>query len=205
MKRKWIVIFISLAMFGCAAGYKPISPTNLNYRTNSLNEGVHFSYKYDVLAEKGNKKYARKEISNNLKLVAVKISNYTDKSLVVGQDINFYSGYNLLVPVDPNIIKKEIKQSSASYLLYLLLTPLKLYVSTTNENGVSVETYPIGYGLGPGLSLINMAISAGSNQKFADEINNYSLIGTEIKKGETVYGLVGFRDLGYDHIKIKIE
>jgi hypothetical protein len=170
-----------------------------------LNDGLSFAYKYDVLLEKGNKKYSRKENNKKIKLVAVRITNYTDYTLKVGEDINFYSGNKELIPIDPNIIKKEIKQYTGSYLLYLLLTPLKLHVTKTNELGYQTESYSIGYGIGPGVTLLNVAISGSANQKFADELNNYSIHGMELKKGETIYGIVGFRDLGYDPIKIQME
>lgn len=202
---KLVVAFSILLLFSCAASYKPISPSNLNYTANRLDDGIIFSYKYDVLLEKGNRKYARKERNHNVKVVAVKITNHSDQALKIGEDIQFFSGNNLLIPMDPNTLKREVKQSTASYLLYMLLTPLKLNVTKTDEYGFETETYSIGYGVGPGVTLFNMAISGTANQNFSNEINNYSLNGTILEKGKTVYGILGFRNIGYDPLKIKVN
>ncbi|MFC2151421.1 hypothetical protein ACFLSE_02755 [Bacteroidota bacterium] len=199
--KKAVLFILPVFLFSCAASYKPIYPPKLNYSAHRLDDGISFSYKYDVLSEKGNRKYSRKEEIKRIKLVAVKITNNTDSILKIGQDIQFYSGSNQLIPMDPNTVKHEVKQYTFSYMLYLLLTPLKLYVS----DGYNVETYSIGYGLGPGISLINMAIAGNANSEFSKELTEYSIVGVDLEKGETIYGMIGFKDMGYDPIKIKVN
>ena len=55
--------------------------------------------------------------------------------------------------------------------MYLLLTPTKL---TTINNG-EMNEYNIGYGLGPGLTLLNMAIAGSANSSFLYEMDTYDL------------------------------
>jgi hypothetical protein len=64
--------------------------------------------------------------------------------------------------VETEKLFKTVKQSPASYLWYLLLTPVQFYSgSTTTSNGYYTETkpansFPIGLIVGPGLAGGNM-------------------------------------------------
>ncbi len=184
---------------GCASVYKPINPPVINYQSHDLKDGISLSYKYDVLNEKGNRKYSKKENLKGIRVVSLKITNNTDSVINIGNDIIFYSGYKRVLPMDPIVVKNSIKQHSASYLLYFLLTPLKLYVTNSN----SVETYSIGYVLGPGIALGNLALAGTSNTKLLEELNAYNILNRDIKKGETVYGIIGIKERGYNPISIK--
>lgn len=184
---------------GCASSYIPINPPSISYASHDLKDGISLSYKYDVLREKKNKKYSKKEIYNRIKIVSVKITNNTDSVVTIGNDFAFYSGNKQLSLIEPNVLKKVFKQSSASYLFYLLMTPLKLYVADNN----SVETYSIGYALGPILSVGNLLVASSANSTFQKELDLYSIINTNIEKGETVYGIIGLEGIGYDPIYIK--
>ncbi|WP_255592561.1 hypothetical protein [Marixanthomonas sp. SCSIO 43207] len=58
----------------CASGYKMIEPKSINYVSRNENNGAKLEYKYDLL----DKKYAKKGV----RLVAVKITNESDKDLM---------------------------------------------------------------------------------------------------------------------------
>ena len=145
------IIFKALAicsialLSGCASVYRPINPKTINYTSHNLKDGISISYKYDVLKEKGNRKYARKEYVKDLKVISLKITNNTDSTIKLGKDFAFYSGSQQLFPMEPIVIKRSIKQATPSYLLYLLLTPLKLFVTTSDYSGITTESYSIGY------------------------------------------------------------
>src|SRR5690606_13907455 len=98
---------------------------SINYQTSLTNHNVDFSYKYDVLRERGNKKYAKKEFSNGVKIVAVKITNNANQSFVFGQHLKIHSNGNPVNLLEPQLMYKELKQGVPIYLLYLLLTPLQ--------------------------------------------------------------------------------
>jgi hypothetical protein len=196
------IILSSIFIFmGCAASYRPINPPTLNYYSNDFQDGVGFSYKYDVLKEKGNKKYAKKEDKRNIRIVAIKLINNTDTTINIGRDLLFYSGQNQLNLMDPLTIKNSIKQVVPGYLPYLFLTLLQLNVS----DGQTVESYPIGLVIGPAITIGNMAVAGSSNTSLFEELNEYNIIFKDIKKGETVYGIIGIHDEGYNPITIKLK
>ena len=96
----------------------------------------------------------------------------------------------------------ELKQSTGIYLLYLLLTPAKLNVSSSNGSSSST---PIGYALGPGIAGGNMIATGNANTNFKNELMQNNLLGVNIKKGTTVYGLVGLKSGSAENLKIKVQ
>lgn len=189
------IIFLS----SCAGSYKPIQPTHLYYVNTTTDNGIMFSYKHNVLSEAGNRKYAGKEKQKDIKLVAVRFINTSDSTFVIGKDIYFYNPYGQIYPIPPNAIKETIKQNVPSYLPYALFTLLNLTVSS----GRTVDVYPIGLVLGPVLTLGNMFVAGNSNARLSAELNQYNLIGKEIHKNDTLYGIIGVLGTGYDPITIK--
>jgi len=49
-----------------------------------------------------------------------------------------------------------------------------------------------------------MLIAGDANTKLLDELRLYNLIGRDIKPGETVYGIIGVRDIGYSPITVEV-
>ena len=190
------ILFLS----GCAASYRPIEPPSLNYTANDSQTGIEFAYRYDVLQEKGNKKYAKKEDVKDVKLVAVKLTNNTAGAINVGRDISFYAGQRRLTLLDPMVVKNTLRQIVPAYLPYLLLTFVNFYVS----NGTSTQVYPIGLVLGPGITIGNMVMAGTANKNMLIELNQYNLINKDIQKGETVYGIIGINNMGYDPLTVKM-
>jgi len=191
------IIFLS----ACAASFSPINPPSLNYDSHDSQDGIELSYQYDALRSRGNKKYANKEAKKGVKLIAVKLTNNTDSVINVGRDMVFYSGRNQIFPVAPLVIKESIKQIVPAYLPYMLLTFLNLYITPENE---PTETYRVGLALGPGITAINMLVAASANQALLDELSYYNIINQDIEAGETVYGILGVRDMGYSPISVKM-
>ena len=80
------IIFIAVCLFlftNCASGYKLINPPALNYNSGNDTEGVSMRYKYDLL----DKKYAKKEVKKDIKLVAISITNNSNRDLTFGKDL----------------------------------------------------------------------------------------------------------------------
>jgi hypothetical protein len=191
-----------LLLNSCASGYKNIEPKTLSFNSTTTTDNVSLAYKYDLL----DKKYRKKETNNNLKLVAVKITNSTDKDLVFGTDIKITTenGSELYL-LENDVVFKTIKQSPASYLWYLLLTPINFYTAKQNSYGQIEQTSstPVGLILGPGLAAGNMIAASSANAKFKNDLLNYNIVGQTIKKGETAYGLIGIKSNSYDSLKLK--
>ena len=197
---KITLLFIAIStLTNCASGYKMIEPKSINYVSTNETNNVKLEYKYDLL----DKKYAKKEIKKGVKLVAIKITNNSDKDLMFGRDVKltYGNGTEIFVMENENVFN-TLKQSPASYLWYLLLTPMNLY---TAENGQQTSSTPIGLVVGPGLAGGNMIAAGSANKKFKTEILEYNINGSLIKKGETKYGLIGIKSGSFDSLKLKIE
>lgn len=182
---------------GCAQNYYAINPSKISYNASNLLEDISLYYRYDVLDARGNSKLARKEKRLKVKLVAVKVTNNTDTTINIGRNALFFSGGSKIYPLDAISLKNNIKQSLPSQLLYLLLSPLNL---TLNNN----DPIPIGYFLGPAISGTNIVVAGKANKNFYKELEQNDILYRDIRVGETVYGLVGFQNLDYSPLTIKL-
>jgi hypothetical protein len=199
--QKTIFLALSVLMLSsCASRYKTINPETVNYGNITQDKNFSLSYKYGVLQNR----YAKKESKKLIRLLAVKMSNNSGRDLVFGKDIKLkYTNNNDLTLVDGNLVYNEVKQGTLIYLLYLLLTPATLKTTT---NGIETNSIPIGYALGPGLTLGNMASAGTANGNFRKDLQKYMIeSGSVIKNGETRFGLVALRSDNYDTINVKIE
>ncbi|WP_308990356.1 hypothetical protein QLS71_002585 [Mariniflexile litorale] len=197
---KLTLLFIAIStLTNCASGYKMIEPKSINYISTNETDNVKLEYKYDLL----DKKYAKKELKKGVKLVAIKITNNSEKDIMFGRDtkLTYANGSEIYVMENEKVFK-TLKQSPASYLWYLLLTPMNFY---TAENGQQTSSTPIGLIVGPGLAGGNMIAAGSANKKFRTEVLEYNINGTLIKKGETKYGLIGIKSDSFDSLKLKIE
>jgi len=190
-------------MTSCATGYKLIKPDSINYISTNQDNEVKLEYKYDLL----DKRYAGKEAKKEVKLVAVKITNESDKDLMFGRDIKLtYENGKELFIMENDKIFRTLKQSPPSYLFYLLLTPLNLYTSTnTDGRETRSSSIPVGLVLGPALAGGNLITAASANKKFRTELAVHNINGIVIKKGETKYGLIGIKSNTFDALRIKLE
>ncbi|TBN00863.1 hypothetical protein EYD45_13635 [Hyunsoonleella flava] len=198
-----VLSVIIASVFSCASRYIAISPSTINYVSENKSEGLKLEYKYDLL----DKKYAKKEEKKGVKLVAVKITNNTESDLVFGKDftLGYANGSDVHV-MDLETTFRLLKQSPATHLFYLLLTPVNLYTTETS-NGVQETTSstPIGLVLGPGLAAGNMIAAGSANTKFKTEMQDNNVYGATIKSGETKVGLVGIKSYSYDALSIKFN
>ena len=194
-----LLCIVISTLSNCASGYKMIEPKFINYVSTHETDNVKLEYKYDLL----DKKYAKKELKKGVKLVAVKITNNSEKDVMFGRDakLTYENGTEIFVMENKKVFT-TLKQSPASYLWFLLLTPMNLY---TAENGQQTSSTPIGLAVGPGLAGGNMFAADAANKKFKTEMLKYNIYGTLIKKGETKYGLIGIKSDSFDSLKLKIE
>ncbi|MDO7173674.1 hypothetical protein [Mariniflexile sp. AS56] len=199
-----LLLFGAILLNSCASRYEMIQPKSLNYLSSNKSDDVILEYKYDLL----DKKYAKKEEKKDLKLVAVKVTNNSDKDLIFGKDIKLtYENGSDIYILENESVFKSLKQSPATHLFYLLLTPVNFYTATTNQYGMQETTSstPIGLILGPGLAAGNMIAAGSANKKFKNEIQEYNLNGKVILKGQTAYGLIGIKSSSFNSIKVKVE
>jgi hypothetical protein len=194
-----LLLFAAIALLtSCAAGYKAINPSSLNYP--SLTEDNHFSFKYNVLKDKRNKKFAKKEDKFRVRIVAIKIKNTTGKTLKYGENYTINSGIDAVRILEPDVAAYQIRQKVPTYLLFLLLSG-----STINTGDINnPNEFPIGLIIGPGLAGLNMAVAAGANKHLREDLAEHTIIGRDIKDGETYYGLIGIQDNGFAPLSMRL-
>ncbi len=185
----------------CAASYKPIDPPGIKYTAYDSASGIEYFYQYDVLRKYGNRKIARKEYKNKIRVVAIKIVNHNDYAVTVNRNLLFYAGDKRIFPLEPQVIDIYIRQKPDRYLLYLLLSFINQYEYTDS----GTRFYPVGIILGPVLAALNFSIAESANRNMENELNTYNIINRPINKEETVYGILGFMEDGYDPIRIIVS
>lgn len=200
---KTLLLFVVIInLTSCASGYRMIQPDKINYVSKTENNNVTLEYKYDLLR----KKYKKKEDKKDIRLVAIKVTNNSDKDLIFGRDMTLtYANGNQIYVQDNMKTFKSLKQSPASYLWYLLLTPLNFTTTTSNGNNSSSSSFPAGLIVGPGLAGGNMIAAGSANKKFEQELMEFDINGTTILKGTTVYGLIGIQGDSFDALQLKID
>lgn len=196
------VLSLLFLLSSCAATYKPIMPERLNYNAHDVQNGISLSYKYDVLRERGNRRYANKEEKKDVRIVAVKVTNNSDSDLIIGRNTAFFSGSTQLFPLEANVAQRMIRQSSASYLPYLLLTFVNLTVIKKDGYKTTQDVYPIGLALGPGITIGNMAVASSANGNLLRDLMANDLFDKKIKPGETMYGIIGIRGWDYKPLSL---
>jgi len=194
----------------CATAYKSINPSQVNYTTRLNENNIDFYYQYGILGLRGNKKFSKKEDKKGFKVISVKITNNTDKTLIVGENLDFYSSDRKLVLLDPVFAHQHLKQGVAIYLLYLPLTFLQFYTyDTKNYNGYSqkkiASSTPIGLLIGPPIVIGNMLVAGTANKRFKEELITYNLNGKKIVSGQTAYGLIIINDFNYGPLNLKTK
>lgn len=196
-------LFAAVILFNsCASSYKTVQPHTMSYNSKSVGDDVLFEYRYDLL----DKKYAKKEARNNVRLVAVRITNNSDKELTIGQDLKFaYDGGRKVYVMDNERAFKSLKQNSATYLFYLLLAPVNLYTTKVSGNEVKTQSYPIGLAIGPGLSIGNMVAAGSANKKLKGQLQALNVMGLKVAPGKTVSGLICIRSSSYNALELVSE
>ena len=184
-------VFFVFIISSCASSYNSIS-LEYNYENTSEVDDVKLSYDYYFLE----KQYAKKERSNGIQLLAVRIENNSSSEIILGDNLKFFAenGDELLFVEQENVLS-QLSQKPVTYLLYLLLFPVNLFTTETDSYGVqrTTSSTPIGIILGPALTLINMLTVISANKKFKTDIENNYLLNKKILKGQTITGLVGVK------------
>ena len=198
------IAFLALAVLvlsSCASSYKSIEPSSFNFRNKELNDGVELKYEYEVLEQRGNKKFAKDETKRGLKVIAVEITNHTEETLVIGESLKFFSGESELIPLPPATVTKKINQCAACYLPYALLTLMTLNTSSGNGN---VQSYPIGLVVGPIVTGVNIGVAASANKKLKRVLIENDIAGRSIEPGATVTGLITVGAYSFSALKPRV-
>lgn len=183
----------------CASSYRPIDPPNVEYLVHEDNDDIEFSYRYDVLEYRGNRKYPKREKKHGFNILSARITNKTNRTLNFVRDLELYTQRGTVFPAENEYTAKTIRQPVAIYLLYGLLT----YSTTECTNGNCKTTAFIPYGLG--IAAGNMIVAGSANAKMKTEFNQYSPHSKDIAPGESVYVILAVRDIGFAPLKLKVR
>lgn len=146
---------------------------------NHGNNEILLEYQYKLLE----KKYAKKEVKKGLKLIAVKITNYSEKELTFGKDLKLtYKNGDELKYIENESVFKSIKQSSWIYLLHLSSTWVRISNTKISQNSFETKSIPIGLIVGPWLPSRNVIRSIMANKQFKTKLLEYNTSNTIIKK-----------------------
>lgn len=190
---------------GCAASYKSIHADRLYYTPVKKDVALDVAYKYNVLESSGNKKYAKRQTKFNTRVVAIKITNNTDKPLTYGSDFNLYLNEGLLEPMSSSSVKAALRQRAELYLLYAPLAFLQFYRTESDERGYQeTESTPIGLYITPPIMFGNMIVASTANTNFVSELDNNSLANKTIAPGQTEYVLIGING-PVGHIEARVR
>ena len=200
-EKNLLIVLALIVTAGCASRYRPVKPESISYLTKSDKSDVELYYRYDILAEAGNVKQVNKELRNDIKLVAVKITNTSNRQFTIGTDAKIYGDNKELRVLDNDALHRELRQSTVLYAGYLALFPLKF--SFEINNGKKTVDVFAGAAIGTGIAAGNIYAAAKANKKLRTELEKYNLLNKTILPGETVYGLIGIPATGYVPLSIK--
>ena len=194
-----VLLLVALPFVTCASGYKYVGSMGINFISKNSSDNISQECKYDVLENE----YYKKKQKKGLKLMAIKIANNCGRDLKLGTGLLFKYGNGTEIQLlEKERVYKELKQSLASHLFYLLLTPLNLYNTSANSvwDSEVTNTIPIGLLLGPGLAGGNLIAARSAKENFKNELSQYEIYGTTIKKGTTEYGIIGIKSDTFETI-----
>lgn len=183
MKRITYLTALLILFSSCASKYNPITIDNLNYRTDKKGSDIEYAVNTNVLMEFDNNKYANKALKKDVSIIAIELTNHTDKTLDLDRDLQFLSGNNPINPVDMEVAHSLIKQPAGLYWLWGLLWAS---FSSCDNNDCSYIPIPIGLLIGG----INSSKANKANGFFLDKLTQDDLLQKEVKSGETVRGLL---------------
>jgi hypothetical protein len=194
------LLLLAMLASSCASIYKPIAPETVEYATNNPAKDIDFWYRYDVLAYRGNNRYSKKERKNGFSVVAVKITNHTSEPINFARDLELGISRGPVYPAESETSAEHIRQKVWLHLLWGLLA----YTETEcDAYGYCHYTTYIPFGLA--IAGINIGIASSSNSKLKQEFRKYSLYNRDIAPGETVYGIIPLRDIGFQPLSLRIK
>lgn len=189
---------------GCAGSYTAIRPDKIATYTSSRSVGpVDFAYQFDALRLNGrNKKYVKKEAKKGYHVAAVRLTNNGNREVNFTRDLVLFYGDRAVTPMPSAVAAQDLKQGVAIYLLYLLanVTITKTNISSYGTISQSSTFLPTG----PFIAGGNILGASSANGNMRKEFAARDLTNRNIKPGETVYGLVSFREPAVAPLRVEM-
>jgi len=182
-----LLLVVPILLFSsCASNYYSVTDHLSSSKYEKENDQLKYSYDSELLTTSGNEDYAKKADKKGASVLAVTITNKTDKKIKIYKDIAVFLNDEKLIPISPDETFRRTKQDEYFYFVGLLV------------------------GLIPGgaYAVYNYLIASKANKEYKKDILKYSLwtsSGT-CKPGETVQGILGLnRRYVRDKIELKLK
>jgi hypothetical protein len=198
IKRMLAFLLIGSILISCASYFRPIVPQSMSYGVMQSGDEISYAWRYNVLAESKNKKYARKELNHGIQLLAVQVQNTGSEEIVLREHAKFYMGDKLVLPMEPQQIQQQVKQLSGLYMLWSLLWVI---ITTCDSFDCSIIPLPVGLVIGIG----NLGKASRANKDLLAELSANNILDKRIAPGETATGLVGIASGSLIPIEIRIS
>ena len=178
-----------------------VRPDRINYQNLQNADSVSFSYHYDILRQANNKRYYKKEIKRNIRLVAIRIINESD-SITDLNRYEFYAGKNKAALLPVTSVYKKLKQKWWPFLFYSLLTinSMETHCIGGRCRTRSKIVFPIGVFIAAG----NIIYASISNQHFKKELSYFEYKPKSLQPGEHYYALIGIQEDNYEPITLHL-
>ena len=183
------LMLIAVVGSGCASGYRLIEPARMdfNHATDTLNlsEGqMLVGWKYNVLKEAGNKKYARNEKHFEVSLLAMSITNWSPDTLFFPGNFTIWTGDDLVIPLYVDEAQDALRQT---------------FVEENAEIGSGDFFADLTY------FLFNASIQGKANKRFQKELSEYYLLDSYVPPGGAVAGLIALPVLKGTPLRFSVE
>ncbi len=173
--KNFLLFLLMVFSTGCAFNYRYIDPLDVSFlmlRDETPLE-VEISFKYNVLKEAGNRKYAKTEKRTGVSLLAVRIENNGTDTLYFPEDFGIKLGQEYVFMLTKDETVGVFKRGATSDF-------------GASETGRLEELF---------LSLILVFVDAGNrgnmNRRFAKEMDEFYLWPSTIAPGVSTVGLLG--------------
>ena len=188
----------------CAGSYTAIQPSRIaTYTSTPSTSPVELAYQFDALRQQGgNKKYIKKEAKNGYHVVAVRVTNKSDREINFSRDIDLLYGDRPVTPTPSIAAAHDLRQGVVIYLLYLLLNPR---VGATTDPRTGALTGGTTLPLGPFIAGGNMLGASSANTNLRKEFAAHDLTNRNIKPGETVYGIMSMREISVAPMRAELR
>jgi hypothetical protein len=186
-----VLTFLMLSQ--CAGPYYSSDPSKFQYKTLHNTEQFEYYMIDDVLAKSKNKRFAKKEKKQGLRMMAVKIKNITDSSIILSEtNLKIDQPQENYSVIPPAHFYDKTKKNTSLYLIWGLafFTYGKTEINTNAYGTPSADFTTVIVPIGIPIAIINMLISDKANKNYKKNLEQYNLLGKTLNPGEEVYGFV---------------
>lgn len=186
-----LAVLLIFLQFSCATGYKNVAPDTEGghfYQEFTL-DSISYGYDVDLFKTQAKKRYVKKAERQGVDIIGFKITNHSAvDTLRPIRDLRFYIGEKVVKPLTTKETQKLVKQGEvAHFAWYLIALPIPSVIDVVGPF-VQVPIALI-------IANYNLFRSGSENRRFMGNLKDNEVMYKNIPPGETIYGMVSFKDL----------